>query len=77
MSKVTEGTIFGITLEDTVGRIAEGSIKMIIIKIVAIIEIGLGPERDHSQETIVATDLEVQTIVDRGQDPKPVLIEIG
>ena len=50
---------------------------MIIIEIMAIIEVGIGPDRGHSQETIVATELEVQAIVDQGQDPKPVLIGIG
>ena len=64
MSKVIEATIFGITLEDTVDKIAEGSIEMIIIEIVAIIEVGIGPERDHSQETIAVTELEVQATVD-------------
>ena len=43
----------------------------------AITEAWIGLERDHSQETIVATELEVQAIVDRGQDPEPVLIGIG
>ena len=43
----------------------------------AIIEVGIGPERDHSQETIVETELVVQAIVDQGQDPEPVLIGIG
>ena len=77
MSKVTEGTIFGITLEDTVDRIADGSIEMTIIEIETIIEVEIGPERDHSQETIVVTELEVQIIVDQGQDLEPVLIGIG
>ena len=30
----------------------------------AIREVGIGPERDHSQETIAVTELEVQAIVD-------------
>ena len=77
MSKITEGTIFGVTLEDTVGKIADGSIKMIIIEIVAITEVEIGPERDHSQEAIAVTELEIQTIVDQGQDPELVLIGIG
>ena len=58
------GNNFWITLEDTVDKIAEGSIEMIIIEIEAIIEVGIGPERDHSEETIVATELEVQAIID-------------
>ena len=77
MSKVIEGTTFGVTLEDTVDKIAKGSIEMIIIEVVAIIEIWIGPERDHSQVTIVATELEVQAIVDQSQDPEPVLIGVG
>ena len=77
MSKVIERTIFWITLEDTVDKIVEGSIKMVNIEIVSIIEVGIGPERDHSQETIVVTELEVQAIVVQGQDPESVLIEIG
>ena len=64
MSKVIEGTIFWATLEDTEDKIAEESIKMIIREIVAMIEVGTGPERDHSQETIAVTELEVQAIVD-------------
>ena len=55
---------FWVTLEVTAGKIAEGSIKMVIIEIVAIIEVEIGPERDHSQETIVATELDVQAVVD-------------
>ena len=77
MSKVIEGTIFGATLEDTVDKIAEGSIEMIIIEIVAMIEVEIGPERDHSLETIAVAELEIQAIVDRGQDPELVLIGIG
>ena len=43
----------------------------------AIIEVGIGPERDLSQETIAATEIQVQARVDQSQDPEPVLIEIG
>ena len=50
---------------------------MIITGVVAIIEVGIGQDRDHSQETIAVTELEVQAIVDRGQDPEPVVIGIG
>ena len=63
MSKVIEGTIFENILEDTVDKIAEGSIEVITIGIVVIIETGIGLERDHSQETIVETELEVQGVV--------------
>ena len=76
MSKVIEGTILENILEDTVDKIAEGSIEVITIGIVVIIEAGIGLERGHSQETIVVTELEVQA-VGQGQDPEPVLIGIG
>ena len=42
-----------------------------------IIEAGIGQERDHSQETIVVIELEVQAIVDWDQDSEPILIRIG
>ena len=49
---------------------------MIIIGVMAIIEVGTGLERDHSQETIAVTELEAQAIVDQSQDPEPALIGI-
>ena len=64
MSQVTEGTIFEIILEDTVDKIAEGSIEMIIIGQLVTIEAEIGPERDRSQETIAVIELEVQVILD-------------
>ena len=64
LSKVIEVTVLEIILEDTLGRIVEGSIGMIIIRIVAIIDVGIGQERDQSQETIAVTELKVQAIVD-------------
>ena len=36
----------------------------IIIEIVVITEIGIGLERDHIQEIMAVTELEVQAIVD-------------
>ena len=57
-----EGTIFKIILEDTVHKMAEESIEMIIIGIVVTIEARIGPERDHSQETIVVIEIEVQVM---------------
>ena len=51
-----EGTILEIVLEDMVDKIAEGSIKMIIIGVMVIIEVGIGLERDHSQETIMVIE---------------------
>ena len=77
LSKVIEGIIFEITLEDIVDNMVEGSIEMITIGVVVIIEAGIDLERDHSQETIEVIELEVQAIVDRDQDPEPVLIRIG
>ena len=59
-----EGIIFEIVLEDTVDKIAEGSIEMIVIRVLVIIEAGIGLERDHSQETTAVIGLEVQMIVD-------------
>ena len=53
-----------IILEDIIDKAAEGSIGVIIIGAMAIIEVGIGLERDHSQETTVAIELEVQVIVD-------------
>ena len=41
------------------------------------IKVGIGPKRDHSQEIIVVSEIEIQAIVDQGQDPEPVLIGIG
>ena len=79
MSQVTEGTLFEIVLEDTVDKIAEESIEMIIIGIVGGYNRGRdrSRERDHSQETIVVIELEVQAIADQGWDPEPILIRIG
>ena len=75
-SKITEGTIFRKSLGDIEDKIAEGSIEMIIIGMMVTIEVGIGQERDHSQETIEIIELEVQATVDQGQDPEPVLIGI-
>ena len=77
MSRVIEGTIFEIVLGDIEDKVAEGSIEMIIIGAMAIIEVGIGQEKDQFEETITVTELEVQAIVNQGQDPEHVLIEIG
>ena len=69
-SRVIEGTIFEIIPDDTTDKTVKGNIEMIIIGVVAIIEVGIGPERDHSPETIGVVELEVQAIVDQGQDPR-------
>ena len=77
LSRVIEETVSEIILEDTIDKAAEESIVVIIIGMMAIIEVGIGLERDHSQETIVVTELEVQVIEDQGQNPEPVLIGDG
>ena len=40
-------------------------------------EAGIGLEKDHFQEIMEVTELEVQTIVDQGEDPELVPIGIG
>ena len=77
MSRVIKEAVSKIILEDTIDKAAERSTGVIITGAMAIIEVGIGLERDHSQEIIAVTELEVQVIVDQGQDPEPVLIGIG
>ena len=48
--KVTEEIISEIIPEDTVDKIAEESIGIIIIEMIAITEVGIGLEKDHFQE---------------------------
>ena len=50
--------------------------EVIILVLIVTIEVGIDQERDHSQDTIVVTQLEVQATVGRGEDPEPVLIGI-
>ena len=76
LSKALEETISEIMLKNIIDKIAEGSIEMIITGVMAIIQVGIGPVKDHSQNTIAVTELEVKAIVDQGQDPEPVLIGI-
>ena len=64
LSRVIEETVSEIILVDTIDKAAEGSIGVILIGMIVIIEAGIGLERDHAQETIVAIELEVQVIVD-------------
>ena len=45
---------------------------MISIGTMVTTEVGIDQERDHSQETIVVIELEVQATVGRGQNPEPV-----
>ena len=77
MSKVIEGVVSEILPEDTVDKIAEESIGIIVIEMMAITEAGISLEKDHFQEIMVVIELEVQAIVDSGQDPELVPIAIG
>ena len=62
-SRVIEEIIFEIVLGDMEDKIAEGSAEMIIIGAMVTKEKGIDQERDHSQETIVVIELEVQATV--------------
>ena len=76
MSRVIEGVVSEIIPEGTVDKIVGESIEIIIIEIVVTVETGISLERDHFQEIMVVIELEVQAIVDRGQDPETVPIGI-
>ena len=76
LSKTTEGTIFGIMLEDIDDKTVEGNIGLIVIDVMVIIEVGRDKERGHSEEVMVVIEVEVQAVVGLGQDPVPVLIQI-
>ena len=41
------------------------------------IEVGIDHEKGHSQGVRAAIELEVQVLIDLGQDPEPVPIGIG
>ena len=77
MSKVTEEIISEIIPEVTVDKIAEESIGIIIIEMIATTKVGIGLEKDHSQRIMVVTKLGVQAIVDQVQDPELVPIGTG
>ena len=77
LSKVIEGVVSEIIPEDTVDKVAEGSIGIIVIEMMAITEAGVGLEKDHFQDIMVVIELEVQAIVDQGQDPELGPIGIG
>ena len=64
LSKVIEGVASKIIPEDTVDKIVEDSIGIIITEMMATTEAGIGLEIDHFQEVMAVTALEVQTIVD-------------
>ena len=64
-SKIIEEIISEIIPEDTVDKITEESVGIIIIEMIAITEVGIGQEKYHFWEIMVATELGVQAIVDR------------
>ena len=77
MSKVIEGVISEIIPEDTVDKIVGESMEIMIMEIMVIAEAEIGLARDCFQEIMVVSELEVQAIVDQGQDPEPVPIGTG
>ena len=70
------GKLFGIMPGDMEEKTAEGNIEMRVIDVMVTIEVAIDQEIGHSQEFIVVIGLEVQAVVDLGQDPGPVLIGI-
>ena len=64
LSKVIEEIISEIIPEDTVDKITEESIGIIIIEMIAMTEVGIGLEKGHFQEIMVVTELGVQAIVE-------------
>ena len=60
-SKITKGTIFKKALGDIEDKTTEGSIEMIGMMVTT--EVGIGQERDHSQEIIAVAGIEAQAIV--------------
>ena len=60
-SKIIEGTTFKKTLGDIEDKVVEGNIEMIGVMIAT--EVGIGQEKDHSQEIIVVAEIEAQVIV--------------
>ena len=69
-SKITEGTIFKKALGDIEDQIVERSIEMIGVMVT--IEVGIGQEKEHSQEIIVVTGIEAQAVVGPDQGLEPV-----
>ena len=45
------------------------------MEVIVMLKVEIDPERDHFQETMVATELGVQAIVDQGPDPE--LVQTG
>ena len=77
LNKVIEEVVSKIILEDTVDKIAEESIGIIVIEIMAITEAGIGLAKDCFQEIMVVIEIEVQEIPDWGQGQELVPIGIG
>ena len=75
LDKIIETTIFEGTLEDMEDKMVEENIG--IIGAMIIIEAGIGQEKGHSQGIMVTIGIEVQVIVDQGQDLELVPIETG
>ena len=59
--QMTEGTTFKKVLGDIEDKVVEGNIEMIGMMITT--EVGIGQEKDHSQEIIVVPEIEAQATV--------------
>ena len=72
-SKITEGTTFKKALGDIEDKVVEGNIEVIGVMITT--EVGIGQEKDHSQEIIAVAEIEAQAIIGKDQDLEPIPIE--
>ena len=72
-SKTTEGTIFKKTLGDKEDKTVDEN--TVIIGMMVTIGVGIGQEKDCSQEIMAIIGIEVQVIVGQDQDLELVLIE--
>ena len=70
ISKITEGTTFKKALGDIEDKVVEGNIEMIGVMIIT--EVGIGQEKDYSQEIKVVAGIEAQALVGQDQDLEPV-----
>ena len=59
MNEIIEGVVSKIIPENTVDRIVEENIGVIVIGMMVTTEVGTGLERDHFQEIMVVIELEV------------------
>ena len=75
LDKSIETIIFEETLVGMEDKIIEEDIEM--IKIMIIIEAGIGQEKGHFQEIMVTVELRVQVTVDQGQDLELAQTEVG